>query len=74
MARSPFSFLNEVVMRTKSSPWRTKIVAMPPVAARNRSTAAKSRFSVVFPVRKADVFMSPIAITVLSSREKGSEK
>ena len=45
MARSPLSVFRDVLTRMKSSPWRTKIVATPPVLRVSSSTAVKSRLS-----------------------------
>lgn len=64
MARSPFSFLSEVVTRTKSSPVRANTVAMvPPVRAKNLSGTAKSRFIAVSPLLKVGVGL-PATATV----------
>ncbi|MET3148206.1 UNVERIFIED_ORG: hypothetical protein ABIB63_004004 [Xanthomonas axonopodis] len=65
MTRSFCLLRSEVVMRTKSSPVRAKIVATPPVALAKRSTASKLRFKACLPARSDGVFCSPM-VTVLA--------
>jgi hypothetical protein len=45
ITRSPCGLRSEVVMRTKSSPWRANTVATPPVSALNLSGNAKLPFN-----------------------------
>jgi hypothetical protein len=40
MARSPFSFLTEVVTRRKSSPWATNTVALAPGKSRAKASTS----------------------------------
>ncbi|SBV52089.1 putative secreted protein [Xanthomonas bromi] len=61
---------SEVVMRTKSSPVRAKIVATPPVALAKRSTASKWRFSACLPARSDGVFCSPMATVLARSSSR----
>jgi len=70
MARSPFSFFSEVVMRTKSSPLAAKTVATPPLTAENLSTWVKLPLSLGPQSRSSPVASSSVKLGPNSWRKE----